>query len=575
VSAARARERYTAATMALQVAAGHASRTGPRDHNEDFCGYVTPAGSALASKGVLLAVADGVSGSSGGRESAEYAVRGLLGDYYATPDTWTVTHALDRVINAVNQWLVSQARGHDGLQTTLSALVLRGRWFHVAHVGDSRIYLLRGGRLRRLTVDHVWDRPEMQHVLTRALGLDGRLLLDHGEEALEPGDRFALVSDGVWEPLGDRELERLLAAEPDPEKAAMTLVDEALARGGQDNATAVVARIDALPESVLGDVIGAARDLAPLPRRLRPGERIDDFEVLELLHESRETLLYKVRDTRHGGVPAVLKTLPPTLAQDAERRDLLLAEEWLARRLVSHYFPQALPLDGRRSALYYATTYHEGATLEQNLAAGRHFSVTDVVGTGIRLLKGLSALHRRDVVHCDVKPANLHLGADGRLRILDFGVARSVALQREAAAGAGTPSFMAPELLAGSPPDAGTDLYAAGVTLYRLLTRKYPYGEIEPFQRPRFGDPVPPARYRPDIPGWLDALLRKAVARDKAQRFETAEEFLLALERGEREPLAAPPRTPLADRNPLLLWRSIAVSAIVLNLLLFYLLVVR
>jgi protein phosphatase len=561
--------------MSLQVAAGHASHTGPRENNEDFCGYVTPTGSTLGAKGVLLAIADGVSGSRAGRESAEYAVRGLLADYYATPDTWTVPHSLDRVINAVNQWLIGQAvthRGHDGLQTTLSALALRGRFFYVAHVGDSRIYLLRGGRLRRLTADHVWDRPEMQHVLTRAIGLDERLLLDHSEDVLEVGDRFALVSDGVWEPLGDRELERLLAAQSDPERAAATLVAEALARGGRDNATAVVASVDALPESALDDALGAGRDLAPPPRHLRAGDALDGFEIVELLRESRETLVYKVRDK--DASLAVLKTLPPAVANDPERRAALLAEEWLARRLVSHYFPEALPLDGRRTALYYATTFHEGATLEQNLAAGKHFSVTECVGIGIRLLKGLSALHRRDVVHCDVKPANVHVGADGRIRILDFGVARTAALRQDAAGSPGTPSFMAPELLAGAAPEASSDLYAAGVTLYHLLTRKYPYGEIEPFQRPRFGDPTPPVRYRPDIPGWLDMLLRKAVARDKAQRFETAEEFLLALERGEGQPVAAPDPTPLLGRDPLRVWQSIAAAAIVLDLLLLYLLVV-
>ena len=88
--------------------------------------------------------------------------------------------------------------------------------------------------------------------------------------------------------------------------------------------------------------------------------------------------------------------------------------------------------------------------------------------------------------------------------------------------------------------------------LYHLLTRKYPYGEIEPFQRPKFGDPVAPTRYRPEIPGWLESVLLKAVAKDPAKRFETAEEFIVALERGAQRPLARPQATPLALRNPVL-----------------------
>ena len=558
----------------LEVAAGYASHAGTRERNEDFYAYSIPTAGSLASKGVLLAVADGVSGSGGGRESAEYTIRGLLTDYYATPETWSVSHALDRVINAINQWLVSQsaaAGNHDGLQTTLSALVLRGRHFYVAHVGDTRIYLLRGGQLRRITVDHVWDRPEMQHVLTRCIGLDNRLLLDHTEEALEPGDRFALLSDGVWEPLGDAKITELLSAIDDPGAAAQMLVDAAIAAGGDDNASAVISRVDAVPESVLHDAIGAGVDLLPPPRQ-KTGAVIDGFEILDVLHESRNTLLYKVRD--ESGALAVLKTLPPAVAEDAEQRAALLAEEWHARRLVSRYFPQTLPLEGRRRALYYATSYHEGATLRQNLNAGRHFSVAEAVGIGMRLLKGLGALHRRDVVHCDVKPANLHLGADGRLRILDFGVARSASLKIDEQGSPGTPSYMAPELLNGAAPNAGTDLYAAGVTLYHLLTRKYPYGEVEPFQRPRFTEPVPPTRFRPDIPGWLDAILRKAVARDVDDRFETAEEFLLALERGESRAMAMPAPKPLAERDPLRLWQTIAAAAVALNVLLIYLLIV-
>ena len=209
--------------MPLEISTGHASVTGPRERNEDFCATVTPVGGELETKGALLAIADGVSGSSGGREAAEYTVRGLLSDYYATPDTWTVPHALDKVISANNQWLLGQAsaqRELAGMATTLSALVLRGRRYYSAHIGDSRIYLLRKDRLARLTEDHVWDRPDMRHVLTRAIGMGPHLVIDYSEDALEAGDVFALVSDGVWEPLGDTGMHELLQLHPEPARAA-------------------------------------------------------------------------------------------------------------------------------------------------------------------------------------------------------------------------------------------------------------------------------------------------------------------------------------------------------------------
>ncbi|MBI2294473.1 MAG: bifunctional protein-serine/threonine kinase/phosphatase [Betaproteobacteria bacterium] len=562
-----------ASGTALQVATGYCSRAGPRKANEDFCGVVTPTGAELGTKGVIAALADGVSGGRGGREAAEYIVRGLLADYYATPDTWAVPQALDRVLNANNQWLLAQAVAHcelAGMATTLTALVLRGRRYVLAHVGDSRAYLWRDGRLARLTNDHVWDRPDMRHVLKRAIGLDPHLAVDYAEDQLRAGDVFVLASDGVWEPLGDYGMNELLREHSEPEPAARALAEAALAHGGQDNASAVVLRVERLPDGDMLDSLADGRML-PLPPRLKPGQAVDGYEVLGLLHESRATLLYKVRNRANGSL-GVLKTLQPLLASDSGERAAIAAEEWLARRVVSHYFSQVLPAP-ERGHLYYVTSYHEGATLQQRLDTSAHFTVADAVKIGIRLAKGLGALHRLNIVHRDVKPSNIHLGADEKLRILDLGVALAAGAIHETGPGApGTPSYMAPELFEGKTADAAADLYAAGVTLYHLLTRKYPYGEIEPFQHPKFGDPVPPTRYRPEIPGWLEAVLLKAVAREKKLRFETADEFLLALERGEHQPVIAPGRTPLAGRNPARFWRSIAAALFVLNLLLFYLL---
>jgi len=229
----------------------------------------------------------------------------------------------------------------------------------------------------------------------------------------------------------------------------------------------------------------------------------------------------------------------------------------------------------KRSRLYYVMSWHDGATLQQKLDSGHHFAATETGRIGTELMRGLGALHRLNIVHRDIKPANVHLGNDQRLRILDLGVALSAGMGGIAAMqNPGTPSFMAPELFDGETASNSTDIYAAGVTLYHLLTRRYPYGEIEPFQHPRFGEPVPPTRYRPDIPRWLENIVLKAVARSAEARFETAEEMLLALEHGELKPILAPPRTPLIARARLVKWQWIAIFSLVLNLLLLYLLVV-
>ena len=562
----------------LKVCVGHASNVGRREVNEDFFGVATPEMVELAAKGVLAAVADGVSGAGGGGEAAEYSVRSLLGDYYATPDTWEVPVALDRVLSAVNRWLLAQGAANSelaGMASTLSALVLRGKRFYLAHVGDTRIYRISAGECAQLTQDHVWDRPDMQHVLKRAVGLDRHLVIDYADGELRAGDVFLICSDGVWEPLGQMHLVKLLQLYRDPKLAAEALVDAALRAGGQDNATAVVLRVDEISGHGWRDMLGVGLQL-PVPPRFKPGGEVDEFEVLDLIHESRVTLLYKVRSRRTGQVLA-LKTLQPVLAEDKASCEGLLAEEWLAKRLVSAHFPQVVPLSSAsRHWLYYVMSYHAGATLQGQLDRGGHFSITEVVRIGTQLAKGIGALQRLSIVHRDIKPANLMPEDNGGLRILDMGVALAAGVPYpELLGNPGTPSFMAPELFAGEPATVQSDLYAAGATLYHLLTRRYPYGEIEPFQTPHFTDPIPPARYRPDVPSWLENLLLRAVARETNQRFETAEEMLLALERGDRHPVSAPQRIPLLERNRLMRWQAICLLLVVMNLLLLYLLFLR
>lgn len=556
--------------MPLDIAVGHASLTGPRERNEDYCGVATPSGLELENKGAMAAVADGIGGHKGGQEASEYTVRGLLSDYFATPDTWSVPRAIETVSTALNRWVIAEGNRNPalaGMATTLSVLVVRGRRYYTAHIGDSRIYRLQGGRLQQLTVDHTWEHPELSNVLSRAIGLDPRVLMDFGDGELALGDRFLLVSDGVYGVLPDALMAEVLLDHPEPQAAAAALTSLAVAEGGHDNATAVVLDILALAPENLRDSLEGAASLPLLPR-LKVGQEIDGLIVEDVLHDARETLVYRVRHARNGQ-QLVLKTLQPTMVGDKTAITALLMEEWRARRVVSPYFPQVVPAE-QRSGLYYLMTWHAGATLAQRIESGQHFPVGEVVRLGIHLLKAISALHRLDIVHRDIKTDNVHLGQDGQLRVLDLGVALSLGeLQPGEEPGtAGTPSYLAPECFEGAAPTTGLDLYAAGVLLYHLLTRKYPYGEIEPFQKPKFGEPARPTRWRPEIPGWLENILLKAVARLPEDRFETAEEFLLALERGPSRPVSAPGKQPLIQRNPLRFWKSVAGLSLALNLVL-------
>ncbi len=563
--------------MSLKFEIGQSSLTGPRERNEDYVGVVTPINEQLSIKGSLIAVADGVSGNAGGGEASEMTIRNISTDYFATPDTWEPSTALDKVITAANRWLISQANANRdlaGMATTLSLLILRGQRYYLAHVGDTRIYLLRDNVLKQLTTDHVWDRPDMRHVLKRAVGLDAHLSVDLADGALQVGDIFALMTDGVWETLGEKAIHEGLKKFNNVQMIADHLTKAAIQQQTGDNSTAVVVKITKLGDDSLSERIAGGKHLA-LPHKLSIGESIDDFTVEDILHESRASLLYKVRQNSTKQL-FVLKTLQSALNSDIESCNGLLNEEWLGKRVVSQYVPQVLTLSlENRSKLYFVMSWHEGATLQQRLDNGHYFTVAGTAKIGMDITRGIGALHRLNIIHRDIKPANIHQASDQRLRILDLGVALSTGAEMIGATqNPGTPSFMAPELFEGAVANAQTDIYATGVTLYHLLTRKYPYGEVEPFQHPKFGTPTPLTRYRPDIPYWLENIILKAVARDPKMRFETAEEMLLALEHGELKPLLAPARTPLIARARLIKWQWIAIFSFIINILLIYLLLV-
>lgn len=563
--------------MALKFTVGQSSLKGPRPRNEDYVGLVTPAPDQLNTKGAIIAVADGVSGNAGGAEAAEMTVRTVTTDYYATPDTWEPLMALDKILMAANRWLVAQANANRdmvGMATTLSLLVIRGRHYYSAHVGDTRIYLYRNNSLNLLTTDHVWDRPNMRHVLKRAVGLDQHLAVDFSDGEIRENDIFLIMSDGVWGSLREIEIHKILSLYDDPSAICAQLTSLAINNGSQDNSTAVVVRINELGQDTLSDLITSSRNLA-VPNKLAVGDILDDFEVMELLHESRATLIYKVKSVETKQT-FVLKTLQPLYAEDKNACASLLNEEWLSKRVVSQYFAQVFPISvERRSKLYFVTSWHDGVTLQQRLDSGHHFTIAGVAKAGTDIVKGVAALHRLNIIHRDIKPANVHYGIDQRLRILDLGVAISSGVGGiEAIENPGTPSFMAPELFNGEKATVHSDLYAIGVTLYHLLTRKYPHGEIEPFQHPRFGEPIPPSRYRPEIPKWLENIILKAIALSPESRFETPEEMLLALENGELKPILAPARTPLVARARFIKWQWIAIFSLLLNLFFIFLLII-
>lgn len=580
--------------MRFELDTGLSSLQGRRPRNEDFAGVQAPAAHEVE-RGWVAALADGVSGAEGadgagseGLMAAQTSVMSLLRDFHAVPADWDTSVALDRLLGHQNAWLAAHNRrpGADGQPrealTTLTALALRGRRYALAHVGDSRAWLLRDGDCLLLTQDHRLERRDFAG-LTRALGLDDALRLDHSAGELKVGDRLLLTSDGVHGALHGRQIADLLRATPGAQAAAEALTAAALAAGSHDNATALVLDIRGLADPGLADLAALGRTL-PSPGPLGVGSTLDGYQITAVVADNGVHRLLQARERVSGRLVA-LKMLRPGRADDPEERALLAHEIWLGLRLAeaprhrrrggeSGFVRVHPPADGA-THFYAVFDWHAGLTLEQLLAKGP-LEPGQALAMASSVARSLSLLHAAGVVHRDIKPANLHLGDDGQWRVLDLGVAlspRAPAAARELHAG--TPSYINPEQWADppQPADAGADLFALGVTLYQSLTGRLPYGEIEPYQLARYRrEPASVSRLQPSVPMPLDRLVMRAVAREAKLRFETADELLLAMERlaARDQPLQRAPRPP---RDAALTWQiAFGVSALLNFLLVAWLL---
>ena len=547
----------------MEVSIGLATALGARPANEDYAGaYVGPP-LERARHGVLAALADGVGGAKGGRIAAELAVRAFIDGCLAASELTGPRRAAGNALEAMNRWIYAQgARDgrYPGMACTFLGLILRGSRAHLLHVGDSRIYRLRGGRLSQLTTDHTPGKAGLAHMLTRALGAEETVRVDYAVEPLLAHDRFLLCSDGVHGALSRARLVELLSERTAPATTARHLVEAAVSAQLGDNATALVLDVLALPDPDRDalEALVASRPLRPVPRT---GETVDGFELGQVLGEGRYSRVFKALD-KSGDREVVIKFPKEAVAAEAIYRQAFVREAWVASRVRSPWIGEVLdPGPERQTCLYTVMPFYPGSTLEQRLGRPPAIPFREGVEIAIRLAHATATLHRAGIIHRDIKPDNVILGRSGQLRLVDLGVARLPESEDFPISHApGTPSYMAPELFAGAGGDAASDQFALGVTLYRMLTGgAYPYGEIEPFSHPRFRQPTALGHHRPDLPGWLERTLERAMAVAPADRFGDVLELARALEHGlaSGAPTRAAPRSWL-ERNPVRFWQAIA-----------------
>lgn len=176
----------------LCVSIGQFSDKGRKPCNQDSMGVHVPIDPQLSSKGVAIAIADGISTSDVSQIASEMAVRNFLQDYYCTSDAWSVKTSAERVIRAANSWLYAQTQSSPhrfnkdkGFICTFSAIVLKAHSAYLFHCGDTRIFRKSGNTLECLTVDHRHRVDAETEYLTRALGMNPNVELDFKQESTD------------------------------------------------------------------------------------------------------------------------------------------------------------------------------------------------------------------------------------------------------------------------------------------------------------------------------------------------------------------------------------------------------
>ncbi|MBW8844443.1 MAG: protein kinase [Burkholderiales bacterium] len=555
--------------MTLQIAVGQHSEAGVKPLNQDFHGVAQPTDAQRRSRGIALAIADGISSSAVSQVASAAAVRGFLEDYYGTSEAWTVRRAAQCVLAATNGWLHAQTQRGDGRfdkdrghVCTFSALVFKGREMHLLHVGDTRVYRVHATALEQLSQDHRVRLDGGQTYLGRALGISPHLEVDHASWPTEVGETFLLATDGAYERLDAALVQSTLASHGDDlQAAAEALVAAALARGSQDNATVMLARVEALPAPLAPRRHEGLR----LPPRLAPRQEFEGYRIVRELHASTRSQVVLAVDA--DGREWALKLPTADLAGNARELDRFATEEWVARRVDSPHIIKAAPPERKRGHLFTAVEFIHGQTLAQWMTDHPRPGLDEVRGIADQIARSLQALHRKEMLHQDLRPENLMIDRQGTVILIDLASAHVAGLSEglgdaRALELAGTLQYTAPEYFTGEGGSPVAELFSLAVLIYQMLTGALPYGlqvpQVRGVRDLHKLQYVPLRTRRPDLPEWLDRVLRKALQPQAARRQQALSEFLHDLHAPGPEFMKRD-RTPLQEQHPLLFWRGLTL----------------
>jgi hypothetical protein len=289
----------------------------------------------------------------------------------------------------------------------------------------------------------------------------------------------------------------------------------------------------AMPD-LLSDDLDRSPDLS--------GRQVGPYRILEQLGRGGMGIVYAAEDTRLGRTVA-LKALPPAFTRDTIARERLAREARAAAGLSHPAIATVYAFEEIDGDVFIATELVRGATLRTMLASGP-LAADDLLRILTSIAEALDAAHAHGIIHRDLKPENVLLSNDGRVKVVDFGLARSLSpgagpnpSLTVTGALLGTPGYMSPEQLRGAPLDARSDVFAFGVMAYECATGTHPFGGTDAASLvERLVSPQSPLAHHIN-PSALDAIVRRCLEINPSARFASGRELLAAL-RGTGEPVS-------------------------------------
>ncbi len=565
----------------LKIVVGQYSNKGRKSSNQDFYDLVIPNNDLLITKGIVVAVADGISSSKVSGEASKIAVVNFLQDYYATSESWSVEKSLTTVICAINSWLYSQNRKNlyhldkdKGYVTTFSGMVLKSTLAHIFHVGDIRIYKLRNGIFEQLTQDHrTWISNEKSY-LSRALGIDSIVNIDYTKSSLEQNDIFILSTDGVYEHIELDFIKDTLNKYPEEyDTASKIIIDRAYENGSEDNLTIQLIKIESLPNKDIKEIHHHLYN-RPIPHILKEGEVFDGYKITSVLSYSSRSHVYLAYDEENNN-KVVIKIPSTTMQNDEAYLESFLLEEWVAKRVNNLHIAKSYNTNRKSNYLYTVMEYIEGVSLAQWLIDNAKPSLNDIRNIANQIAKGLLAFHRQEMIHQDIRPKNIMIDTNGIVKIIDFGSIKIKGIEEidtfiEKSNIQGTALYTAPEYFIGNEGTYQSDLFSLAVIVYEMLSGKFPYGtNIAKTSTKSEQNRLTYNSLYPQYPIWIDETLKKALHIEPTKRYTEFSEFLYDLEKPNKK-FFHKTTPPLLQRDPEKFWKILAlIEAVVIIFILF------